>query len=142
MSTRDNMGERLHIPAKVAFLIIVATCLVSAGYPGGMGSPPDDAGRATEPPAGTAWRLVGYCADNGSVIAPLPGEEPIIVFGDDAATAIKPVATVDTHPAAGQESRYRELLAAAASYRVECDRLVISGPSGRDLLIFVQTGEA
>jgi heat shock protein HslJ len=161
-----EMRDGNHTLAKVAFLIIVTACLISVGYSGKTDAPPGDAGRVTEPLAGTAWGLVGYCADNGSVIAPLPGAEPFIIFGDGgtlsgsagcnlysasyringSTIAVEPLTATGAHPAAEQdlaqqESRYRELLVAAASYRVEGDRLTISGPSGQDLLVFVRAGE-
>ena len=153
--------DRNHTLAKVAFLIVVAACLISVGCPGRTGAPPEDADRVAEPLAGTAWDLVGYCADNGSLTAPLPGAEPFVVFGESgtlsgsagcnlysaayringSAISVEPVAVTGAHPAAvqglvQQENRYRELLAAAASYRVEGDRLEIAGPSGKDLLVF------
>ncbi len=149
-----------HAFAKTALLIIAATCLVSAGYSSTTGMPPDEA-RIAEPLEGTAWELTQFRADNGSVIAPLPGTAPLIAFGEDgtlsgsagwdlysasyrisgstitvesgAVTLPRPAVTQDL---ARQESRYRELLVAAASYRVEDDRLILSGPSGRDLLTF------
>jgi len=142
-------------------LIIVAACLVSAGYSGRTETPPGDADRVTEPLAGTAWHLAAFRADNGSVIAPLPGAEPLIIFGEGgtlsgsagcnlysapyringSTISVEPVIATAAYPAtaqelAQQESRYQELLVAAASYRVEGDRMTISGPSGKDLLVF------
>ncbi|MCM2466729.1 META domain-containing protein [Methanoculleus oceani] len=149
--------------AKAAFLIIVAACLVSVGYSGGTGMPPDDAGRVAEPLAGTAWNLIAFRADNGSVIASQNGAEPLIIFGESgtltgsagcnlysatyringSAISVEPVVATAAYPASEQglsqqESRYRELLVAAASYRVEGDELVISGPSGKELLVFLR----
>jgi len=57
---------------------------------------------------------------------------------------VEAVTATGAHPAAElsrQESRYLELLAAAASYRVDDGRLILSGPSGRDLLIFSRADE-
>ncbi|MCK8519816.1 META domain-containing protein [Methanoculleus sp. 7T] len=150
-----------HILAKVAFLVIVAACLISAGYSVGTDTPPDDAGRVAEPLAGTAWNLVALRADNGSVTAPLPQAGPLIIFGESgtlsgsagcnlysapyringSTISVEPVAITGAYPAAAkgvveQESRYRELLVAASTYRVEDDRLILSGPSGKDLLVF------
>ena len=150
-----------HTLAKVAFLVIVVACLFSAVYSGGTGTPPDDAGRVAEPLAGTAWNLVALLADNGSVTAPLPQAEPLIIFGESGTLSgsagcnlysapyringtrisVEAVAITGAYPATvnglvQQESRYRELLVAASSYRVDGDRLVLSGPSGKDLLVF------
>ncbi|PKL61428.1 MAG: META domain-containing protein [Methanomicrobiales archaeon HGW-Methanomicrobiales-2] len=149
-----------HAFAKAALLIIVAACLVSAGYSGGMETPPGDADRVAEPLAGTAWHLAAFRADNGSVTAPLPGAEPLIIFGEGgtlsgsagcnlysapyringSTISVEPVIATAAYPATAeglaQQSRYRELLVAAASYRVEGDRMTISGPSGKDLLVF------
>lgn len=150
-----------HAFAKAALLIVVAACLVSAGYSGEMGTPPGDADRVAEPLAGTAWHLAAFRADNGSVIAPLPGAEPLIIFGEGgtlsgsagcnlysasyringSTISVDPAITTAAYPAtaeglAQQESRYQELLVAAASYRVEGDRMTISGPSGRELFVF------
>ncbi|HNT07549.1 META domain-containing protein [Methanoculleus sp.] len=158
------MRDGHHALAKAAFLIIVAACLVSAGYSGDTS--PGDAGQAAEPLMGTAWNLVGYRADNGSVVAPLPGKEPSVIFGGDGTLSVsagcnlystsyrtdgsrimvEPATAAGTHPAveqdiARQESRYWELLLAAASYRVEGNRLVITGLSGQDLLAFSRAGE-
>ncbi len=156
-------GDGHYTLAKVAFLIIVAACLISVGYPIATGMPPDNAGRVAEPLAGTAWHLVAFRADNGSVVAPLPRTEPLIIFGDSGTLSgsagcnlysasyringstitVDPVAATGAYPAtaqglAQQESRYRELLVAAASYRVEGDRLMIFGPSGKELLVFLR----
>jgi len=156
-----------HTLAKAAFLIIVAACLFSVGYSGGTGAPPDRASRVAEPLAGTAWDLIAFRADNGSIAAPLPGEEPLLIFGDSgtlsgsagcnlysasyringSSITVEPVDGTKAHPAAEQalvqqESRYRELLAATASYRVEDDRLVLSGPSGKDLLVFERSDQS
>lgn len=150
-----------HVLAKVAFLVVVVACFISAGYPGWKGTPPDDAGLVAEPLAGTAWRLVELCADNGSIVAPQPQTEPVIIFGESgtlsgscgcnlysalyringSAISIEPVAITRAYPATAeglkqQETRYHELLVAAASYQVEGDRLVFSGPSGKVLLVF------
>ena len=150
-----------HAFAKAALLIIVVACLVSAGYSGGMETPPGDADRVAEPLAGTAWHLAAFRADNGSVIAPLSGAEPLIIFGEGgtlsgsagcnlysapyringSTISVEPVIATAAYPAtaqelAQQESRYQELLVAAAYYRVEGDRMTISGPSGKELLVF------
>ncbi|HOB17884.1 MAG TPA: META domain-containing protein [Candidatus Methanoculleus thermohydrogenotrophicum] len=150
-----------HILAKFALLVIMVACLFSAGYSGGAGMPTDDAGWIAEPLAGTAWNLVALRTDNGSIAAPLPGAEPLIIFGESGTLSgstgcnlysasyringsrisIESIAITGAYPAAAkglmqQESRYRELLVAASSYRVNGDRLVLSGPSGKDLLIF------
>ncbi len=155
-----------HTLAKVAFLIIVAACLFSVGYSGLAGTPPDDANRVAEPLAGTAWGLVAFRADNGSVVAPLPGAEPLIIFGESgtlsgsagcnlysasyringSTISVEPIDVTGAHSAAAQglvqqESRYRELLVAAASYQIEGDRLVLSGPSGKDLLVFERSDQ-
>jgi heat shock protein HslJ len=155
--------EGQNILAKAAFLIIVAACLFSVGYSGGTGAPSDDADKVAEPLAGTAWDLVEFRADNGSIAAPLPGAEPFLIFGESGTLSgsagcnlysasyringstitVEPVDGTKAHPAAEQElmqqeSRYRELLAAAASYKVEDDRLTISGPSGREVLAFAR----
>ena len=149
-----------------ALLIIVAACLISVGFPGAMETPPDDPGRVAEPLAGTAWSLTAFRADNGSIVAPLSGAEPFIIFGDSgtlsgsagcnlysasyriagSTISVIPTDVTVAHPAAEldltqQESRYRELLVAAASYRVEGDLLVLSGPSGKDLLVFSRDGQ-
>ncbi|MDV2481994.1 META domain-containing protein [Methanoculleus sp. Wushi-C6] len=159
-------GGGHNILSKVAFLIIVAACLVSVGYSGGTETPPDSVGRVAEPLAGTAWDLVAFRADNGSVATPLSGAEPLIIFGDSGTLSgsagcnlysatyringsgikVEPVAVTAAYPAKAQalmqqESRYHELLVAAASYRVEGDRLIFYGPSGRELLIFARSGE-
>jgi len=166
LSVASMGGDRHKILAKIAFLIIVAACFVSAGYPGMADTSPDDSGQVTEPLAGTAWHLVAFRADNGSVAAPLPLAEPSVIFGDSGTLSgsagcnlysasyrinssnitVEPVAVTAAHPAEDQvlmqqESRYQELLAAAASYRVEDDRLVLAGPSGRALLVFVRADE-
>lgn len=156
-------GDRHTILAKIALTIIVAACLVSAGYSSGTDMPGDH-GSVAEPLAGTAWDLAAFRADNGSVIAPLPGAEPLIIFGESGTVSgsagcnlysasyrinastikVEAVTATGAHPAAElarQESRYRELLAATASYRVDDGRLILSGPSGRDLLIFSRTEE-
>jgi len=150
-----------HAFAKAALLIIVAACLVSAGYSGRTETPPGDADRVAEPLAGTAWHLAAFRADNGSVIAPLPGAEPLIIFGEGgtlsgsagcnlysapyringSTISVEPVIATAAYPAtaeglAQQEARFKELLVAAASYRVEGDRMTISGPSGKELLVF------
>lgn len=150
-----------HTLAKAALLIIAVTCLISASYSGATTLPHNDADRAAEPLGGTTWKLTQFCADNGSIIAPLPGTEPLIAFSEDgtlpglaggnpysASYRINgSTITVESgdvalaHPAiaqdfARQESRYRELLVAAASYRVEDNLLILSGPSGRNLLVF------
>lgn len=155
-----------NILSKIAFLIIVAACLVSVGYSGGTGTPPEDASLVAEPLAGTAWNLVAFRADNGSVAAPLPGAQPLIIFGDSGTLSgsagcnlyaaayringsgikVEPVAATGAYPAKAQdlmqqESRYRELLVAAASYRIEDERLVLFGPSGRELLVFTRAEE-
>jgi len=156
-----------HTLAKAAFLIIVAACLFSVGYSGGTGAPSDGASRVAEPLAGTAWDLIAFRADNGSIAAPLPGKEPLLIFGDSgtlsgsagcnlysasyqinrSSITVEPVDGTKAHPAAEQalvqqESRYRELLAATASYRVEGDLLVLSGPSGKDLLVFERSDQS
>ena len=156
-------GERHTILAKIALTIIVAACLVSAGYSSGTDMPGDH-GSVAEPLAGTVWSLAAFRADSGSVIAPLPGAEPLIIFGESGTVSgsagcnlysasyringttitVEAVTATGAHPAAElsrQESRYLELLAAAASYRVDDGRLILSGPSGRDLLIFSRTDE-
>jgi len=159
-----EMGRDGHrILAKVALLIILAACLASAGYSGGTDTPPGNAGQVAEPLAGPAWHLVALRADNGSVVAPLPRAEPLIIFGEGgtlsgsagcnlysasyringSTISVEPVSVTGAHPAAErelaqQESRYQKLLVAAASYRVEGDRLAISGPSGKDLLVFLR----
>ena len=74
-------GERHTILAKIALTIIVAACLVSAGYSSGTDMPGDH-GSVAEPLAGTVWSLAAFRADSGSVIAPLPGAEPLIIFGE------------------------------------------------------------
>lgn len=155
-----------HTLAKAAFLIIVAACLFSVGYSCVADTPPDGANRVAEPLAATAWDLVAFRADNGSIAAPLPGAEPLIIFGESgtlsgsagcnlysaayringSTIAVEPVDGTEAHPAAEQslvqqENRYRELLAAAASYKVEGDRLVLSGPSGKDLLVFERSNQ-
>ena len=155
------IGDGHTILAKIALTIIVAACLVSVGYSGGTDTPPDEAGQVAEPLAGTAWHLVAFRADNGSVAAPLPGAQPLIIFGDSGTLSgsagcnlyaasyringsgikVEPVAVTAAYPAKAQElmqqeSRYRELLVAASSYRIEDGQLVLSGPSGRDLLVF------
>ncbi|WP_214021393.1 META domain-containing protein [Methanoculleus sp.] len=155
-----------HTLAKAAFLIIVAACLFSVGYSGGADTPPDGANKIAEPLAGTAWDLVAFRADNGSIVAPLPGAEPLIIFGESgtlsgsagcnlysapyringSTIAVEPIEGTEAHPAAmqdlvHQESRYQELLVAAASYKVEGDRLVLSGPSGKDLLVFERSDQ-
>jgi heat shock protein HslJ len=155
--------EGQNILAKTAFLIIVAACIVSVTWTGGADTSPDETGRVAEPLAGTAWDLVAFRADNGSVVAPLHGTAPLIVFGEsgtltgaagcnlysapyrinDSTIAVEPVVATAAYPAeeqelVQQESRYRDLLVAAASYRVEGDRLTISGPSGRELLVFAR----
>ncbi|WP_292364426.1 MULTISPECIES: META domain-containing protein [unclassified Methanoculleus] len=155
-----------HTLAKAAFLIIVAACLFSVGYSGGADTPPDDANKVAEPLAGSAWDLIAFRADNGSIAAPLPGVEPLIVFGESGTLSgfagcnlysapyringstikVEPIEGTEAHPAAEQglvqqESRYRELLVAAASYKVEDDRLVLSGPSGKDLLVFERSDQ-
>lgn len=152
--------------AKLAFLVVVVACLFSAGHSGGTGIPQDDADRITEPLAGTAWNLVTLRADDGSITAPLPGAEPLIIFGESGTLSgsagcnlysasyrisgtrisVESIATTGAYPATKdglmqQESRYRELLIAASTYRVDTDRLVLSGPSGRDLLIFSRAEE-
>lgn len=156
-------GDGHTILAKIALTIIVAACLVSAGY-SSRTNMPDDYEFVAEPLAGTAWDLVAFRADNGSMIAPLPGAEPLIIFGESGTVSgsagcnlysasyringstitVEAVTATGAHPAAElarQESRYLELLAAAASYRVDDDRLILSGPSGRVLLIFSRTEE-
>ena len=116
-------GDRHTILAKIALTIIVAACLVSAGYSSGTDMPGDH-GSVAEPLAGTAWDLAAFRADNGSVIAPLPGAEPLIIFGESG--------TVSGSAGCNLYS---------ASYRVDDGRLILSGPSGRDLLIFSRTEE-
>ncbi|NLZ30541.1 MAG: META domain-containing protein [Methanomicrobiales archaeon] len=155
-----------HALAKFAFLVVVVACLFSAGHSGGTGIPPDDADRIAEPLAGTAWNLVALRTDNGSIAAPLPDAEPFIIFGesgtlsgsagcnlysasywiDGTRIAVESIAATRAYPATTdglmqQESRYRELLVAASTYLVDGDRLVLSGPSGRDLLVFSRTEE-
>lgn len=152
-----------NILAKTAFLIIIAACIVSVAWTGDADVNPDETGRIVEPLSGTAWDLVEFRADNGSVIAPLHGTAPLIVFGESgtltgsagcnlysasyringSAIAVEPVVATAAYPAEAQElvqqeKRYRELLVAAASYRVEDDRLTISGPSGREVLAFAR----
>ena len=158
-----EMRDGHHALAKVALLIILAACLVSAGYSGETDTPPGNAGQVAEPLAGTAWHLAELRADNGSVVAPLPRAEPLIIFGEDgtlsgsagcnlytasyringSTISVEPISVTGAHPSAErelaqQESQYQKLLVAAASYRVEGDRLVISGPSGKDLLVFLR----
>lgn len=153
--------------AKLAFLVVVVACLFSAGHSGGTGIPQDDADRITEPLAGTAWNLVTLRADDGSITAPLPGAEPLIIFGESGTLSgsagcnlysapyringtrisVEAVAITGAYPATAnglvqQESRYRELLVAASSYRVDGDRLVLSGPSGKDLLVFERSDQS
>ncbi len=155
--------EGQNILAKTAFLIVVAACIVSVAWTGGAETSPDESGRIAEPLSGTAWNLVEFRADNGSVVAPLHGEAPLIAFGESgtltgsagcnlysasyringSTIAVEPVVATAAYPAneqelVRQENRYRELLVAAASYRVEDDRLTISGPSGRELLAFAR----
>ncbi|SCL75327.1 META domain protein [Methanoculleus chikugoensis] len=155
--------EGQNILAKTAFLIVVAACIVSVVWTGGADTSPDESGRIAEPLSGTAWNLVEFRADNGSVVAPLHGEAPLIVFGESgtltgsagcnlysasyringSTIAVEPVVATAAYPAneqelVQQENRYRELLVAAASYRVEDDRLTITGPSGRELLAFAR----
>ncbi|KLK87626.1 hypothetical protein SZ63_10020 [Methanoculleus sediminis] len=155
--------EGQNILAKTAFLIIVAACIVSVAWTGGPDTPPDGTGRVTEPLSGTAWNLVAFRADNGSVVAPLHGTAPLIVFGESgtltgsagcnlysasyringSTIAVEPVVATAAYPVdeqelVQQENRYRKLLVAAASYRVEDDRLTISGPSGREMLTFAR----
>ena len=72
-----------HTLAKAALLIIAVTCLISASYSGATTLPHNDADRAAEPLGGTTWKLTQFCADNGSIIAPLPGTEPLIAFSED-----------------------------------------------------------
>jgi len=156
--------DRHHALATVALLVVLAACLVTAGYSIGTGAPPGDGDRVAEPLAGTAWHLAAFRADNGSVIPPMPGAEPSIIFGESgtlsgsagcnlysAAYRING-STLAVEPATGtvaaaepglvqQEARFRELLAAAASYRVEEDRLVIAGLSGEDLLVFTRDAQ-
>lgn len=157
--------DRHHALATVALLVVLAACLVTAGYSGATGIPTDDADRVAEPLAGTAWHLVTFRADNGSVVAPMPGSEPSIIFGESgtlsgsagcnlysasyringSALSVEPPATGTVAAAepglVQQEARFRELLAAAASYRVEEDRLVIAGLSGEDLLVFTRAAQ-
>ena len=156
--------EGQNILAKTAFLIIVAACIVSVAWTGGADTSPDESGRIAEPLSGTAWNLVEFRADNGSVVAPLHGEAPLIAFGESgtltgsagcnlySASYRINGSTLAVEPATGtvaaaepglvqQEARFRELLAAAASYRVEEDRLVIAGLSGKDLLVFTRDAQ-
>ncbi|WP_332449900.1 META domain-containing protein [Methanoculleus sp.] len=159
------MGQDGHrILAKLALLVIVAACLVTIGYSSVTGTPPGAADRVAEPLAGMAWHLAAFRADNGSIIAPLPGSEPSIIFGESgtlsgsagcnlysasyringSALSVEPVTGTMAAAEPGlvqQEARFRELLAAAASYRVEEDRLVIAGLSGKDLLIFTRDAQ-
>ncbi len=155
--------EGQNILAKTAFLIIVAACIVSVTWTGGADASPGETDRITEPLSGTAWNLVEFRADNGSIVAPLQGTEPLIVFGESgtltgsagcnlysasyringSAIAVEPVVATAAYPMneqelVQQEKRYRELLVAAASYRVEGDRLTITGQSGREVLAFVR----
>jgi heat shock protein HslJ len=159
------MGRDGHrILAKLALLLIVAACLVTASYSSGTGTPPGDADRVAEPLAGTAWHLAAFRADSGSVVAPMPGAEPSIVFGESgtlsgsagcnlysasyringSALAVEPATGTVAAAEPGivqQEARFKELLVAAASYRVEEDRLVIVGLSGKDLLVFTRAAQ-
>ncbi|MDN7013107.1 META domain-containing protein [Methanoculleus sp. FWC-SCC3] len=155
--------EGQNILAKTAFLIILAACIVSVAWTGGADTSPDESSRVTEPLAGTAWNLVEFRADNGSIAAPLSGAEPLLIFGESGTVSgsagcnlytasyringstisVEPVIATAAYPAneqelAQQEKRYCELLVAAASYRVEDGRLTITGPSGRELLAFAR----
>ena len=159
-------GDGHTLLAKIALTIIVAACLVSVSYSSGTGMPPGGPGRIAEPLAGTAWNLAAFRADNGSVTAPLPGAEPLIIFGESGTLSgsagcnlysasyqinrttimVEPVTATGAHPAAElelahQESRYLELLTTVTSYRVDNGRLILSGPSGRDLLVFTRARE-
>jgi len=156
-----EMRDGHHALAKVALLIILAACLVSAGYSGETDTPPGNAGQVAEPLAGTAWHLAALRADNGSVVAPLPRAEPLIIFGEGGTLSgsagcnaysapyhlnetglvlgrVIATKTARTDPTGimEQESAYLDLLRSAAGYRIVGDTLVVIDGNGRAILFF------
>jgi heat shock protein HslJ len=160
------MGRRGgdHLPAKIAFLIIAAACIISIWCIGGAKTTVDSrsgAGTVIEPLAGTAWHLAAYRAEDGSVIPALPDPRTEIIFRDagtlygsagcnrysasyqinGSSLSVRSVAVSEvycTEPVGlmQQESRFVKLLVTVSSYRVEEDRLDLLGPSGRELMTF------
>ncbi len=158
---QKSAWNRQHGAAKVALLVIIAACIVSAGCTWGGTTAGPDAGSL----AGSAWTLLSYADENGTETPVLQGTtitanftEGGLVTGSAgcngysgsysvSGTAIEITSIVSTLMACteppgimDQESRYLDLLGSAAAFRVEGDQLVFLDPEGRPILTYERAG--
>ncbi len=143
-----------HAAAAAGLLVIIAACIITAGCTGSTGTD-------TGSPAGSAWTLLSYASVNGTEVPVLQGTTITADFTEDglvtgsagcngysgsytvsgttieiASIASTLMACTEPPGVMDQESRYLDLLGAAAAFRIEGDRLTLLDANGTAILTY------
>ncbi|MDV2481993.1 META domain-containing protein [Methanoculleus sp. Wushi-C6] len=157
----NRRRNRNYILATASLLVIVVASIITAGCTAGTSAPGATAGLT-----GVSWSLDSYLAGNGTLVPALPGTEVTAAFGpDDKVTgsagcngyggdyrldgtslSVSSLARtlklcLEPEGIMEQEERFLDLLGSAAGYRLEGDRLLITGADGATTLVFVKGAE-